>query len=64
MSDERQTALPVAGKTKTQVERELANRLTRSIPNQGRALLELEADAAPETPGVRAIRKQKQRGLF
>ena len=55
--DTRQTSMPVAGKTKEQVERELQNRLTRSIPAGGRERLTLEQESAPETPQVRAAKQ-------
>ncbi len=65
MNDEaRQTSIPVAGKTREQVERELQNRLTRSIPAGGRERLTLESEIAPESPQVRAIRGAKQGRLI
>ncbi len=60
MNDLRQKSIPIAGKTREQVERELQNRLTRSIPAGGRERLTLEQESAPETPQVRAARAAKQ----
>lgn len=62
--DSRQSSIPVAGKTREQVELEFQNRLTRSIPAGGREALALESESAPDTPGVRAMRAKKQASLF
>ena len=61
---DRQREIPVAGKTRAQVERELQNRLTRSILAGGRERLTLESEIAPESPQVRAIRAAKQGRLI
>ena len=63
MNDERQAVIPVAGKSREQIERELQNRLTRSIPAGGRDRLTLEQESAPESP-QRAIRGAKQGRLI
>ena len=55
--DTRQTSLPIAGKTRVQVERDFQNRLTRSIPNRGREALTLEIQESGRP-------NPKQRGLF
>ena len=55
--DARQTSLLVAGKIKTEIEHDFQNRLTRSIPNEGRERLALEIqDSGRPDP--------KQGGLF
>ena len=61
---DRQREIPVVPKTREQVERELQNRLTRSIQAGGRELLTLEQESAPETPQVRTTRATKQGRLI
>ncbi len=57
---DRQREIPVVPKSREQIERELQNRLTRSIQASGRERLTLEQESAPESPQVRAIRAAKR----